>query len=97
MMNQPQEKPRRGVVRETPEKRLRILVVNNDNAPLLKSAFAPVRSTVSLEITPDDVASVDALSDWLEMLETIGRIFVYDHRAAAPHSAHSTHAAIAAA
>jgi len=62
MTNQPQEKPRRGVVRKIPEERLRILVVNNDNAPLLKSAFDPVRSTVLLEITPDAETAIRILS-----------------------------------
>jgi LmbE family N-acetylglucosaminyl deacetylase len=62
-MNQPQEKPRLGVVRKTPEKRLRILVVNNDDAvtTLLKSAFDPLR-TVSLEITPDAETAIRILS-----------------------------------
>ena len=41
---------------------MRILVVNNDNAPLLKSAFDPVRSTVSLEITPDAETAIRILS-----------------------------------
>ena len=43
-MNQPQEKPRLGVVREErPEKRLRILVVNDDDvvSSVLRSGFDP--------------------------------------------------------
>jgi len=62
-MNQPQEKPRLGVVREIPEKRLRILVVNNDDAvtTLLKSAFDPLR-TVSVEIAPDAETAIRILS-----------------------------------
>jgi hypothetical protein len=53
-MSQPQEKPRLGVVRETaPEKRLRILVVNDDDAVtvVLRSGFEPLRNVV-LEIVP---------------------------------------------
>ena len=62
-MNQPQEKPRLGVVRRSPKKRLRILVVNDDDvvSTLLKSGFAPVR-TVSLEIAPDAETAVRMLS-----------------------------------
>ena len=62
LKNQPQEKSRQGVVRQIPDKRLRILVVNNDDAPLLKSAFEPVRSIVSLEITPDAETAIRMLS-----------------------------------
>jgi LmbE family N-acetylglucosaminyl deacetylase len=62
-MNQPQEKPRLSVVRKIPEKRLRILVVNDDDAvtTVLKSAFDAVR-TVSLEITPDAESAIRILS-----------------------------------
>jgi hypothetical protein len=51
MMNQLQEKPRLGIVRQILKKRLRILVVNDDVvvSSVLKSGFDPV-STVSLEI-----------------------------------------------
>jgi len=53
-MNQPQEKPRLGVVRQIPEKGLRILVVNADEVvtAVLKSAFDPLQAG-SLEIAPD--------------------------------------------
>jgi LmbE family N-acetylglucosaminyl deacetylase len=62
-MSQPQDKPRLGVVREIPEKRLRILVVNNDDVvtSVLKSAFDPI-GIVSLEITPDAEAAIRILS-----------------------------------
>jgi LmbE family N-acetylglucosaminyl deacetylase len=53
-MNQPQEKPRLGVVRQIPEKGLRILVVNADEVitAVLRSAFNPIHAG-SLEIAPD--------------------------------------------
>ena len=62
-MNQPQEKPRLGVVRQTLEKPLRILVVNADEVvtAVLKSGFDPVR-TVSLKVTPDAESAIRILS-----------------------------------
>jgi LmbE family N-acetylglucosaminyl deacetylase len=62
-MNQPQEKPRLGVVRQGLEKRLRILVVNDDAAVsnLLRSGFDPIR-TVLLEIAPDAETAIRMLS-----------------------------------
>jgi LmbE family N-acetylglucosaminyl deacetylase len=62
-MNQPQEKPRLGVVRQPLEKRLRILVVNDDAAVsiLLRNGFDPVR-TVSLEIASDADTAIRMLS-----------------------------------
>ena len=63
-MNQPQEKPRLGVVREEiPEKRLRILVVNDDDvvSSVLRSGFGPLR-TLSLKIVPDAEAAIRMLS-----------------------------------
>jgi LmbE family N-acetylglucosaminyl deacetylase/CheY-like chemotaxis protein len=63
MMNQPQEKPRLGVVREIPEKRLRILVVNDDDvvSSVLRSGFDPLR-TLSLKIVPDAETAIRMLS-----------------------------------
>ena len=63
-MNQPQEKPRLGVVREEkPEKRLRILVVNDDDvvSSVLRSGFYPLR-TLSLKIVPDAETAIRMLS-----------------------------------
>jgi LmbE family N-acetylglucosaminyl deacetylase len=62
-MNQPQEKPRLGIVRQTAEKRLHLLVVNADAAAtnLLRSTFDAVRR-VSLEIAPDAETATRRLS-----------------------------------
>jgi DNA-binding NtrC family response regulator len=63
-MNQPQEKPRLGVVREEiPEKRLRILVVNDDDvvSSVLRSGFDSL-GTLSLKIVPDAEAAIRMLS-----------------------------------
>jgi LmbE family N-acetylglucosaminyl deacetylase len=62
-MNQPQEKPRLGVVRQSVEKPLRVLVVNDDAAVSgqLRSGFDPIR-TVSLEIAPDVETAIRKLS-----------------------------------
>jgi LmbE family N-acetylglucosaminyl deacetylase len=62
-MNQPQEKPQLGIVRQTPKKRLRILVVNDDAvvSSVLRSGFDPL-STVSLEIVPDAETAIRMLS-----------------------------------
>ena len=62
-MNRPQEKPRLGVVRQSPKKRLHLLVVSADDAvtSALRSTFDAVR-TVSLEITPDAETATRMLS-----------------------------------
>jgi len=62
-MNQLQEKPQLGIVRQTPKKRLRILVVNDDAvvSSVLRSGFDPL-STVSLEIVPDAETAIRMLS-----------------------------------
>ena len=53
-MTQPSENPRLGVVRETPGKQLRILVINNDDiiTIVLRNAFEPLHN-VQLEVLPD--------------------------------------------
>ncbi|SEP45205.1 N-acetylglucosaminyl deacetylase, LmbE family [Rhodospirillales bacterium URHD0017] len=62
-MNQPQEKPRLSLVRQIPDQRLRILVVNVDAVvtAALKDAFDPV-ATISLEIAPDAETAMRSLS-----------------------------------
>ena len=62
-MNQPQEKPRLGVVRENPQQRLRILVVNDDDvvSSVLRSGFEPV-GIVSLKIVPNAETAIRVLS-----------------------------------
>ena len=62
-MNQSQEKPRLNVVQTTPERRLRILVVNNDEVvtAVLKSAFDSVHGA-SLEIAPDGESAIRLLA-----------------------------------
>jgi LmbE family N-acetylglucosaminyl deacetylase len=62
-MNQSQEKPRLAVVQHPAGKRLRILVVNVDEAVTgaLKSTFDPV-STISLEIVADTETAMRSLS-----------------------------------
>ena len=61
-MNQPQEKPRLGLVRPIPEKRLRILVVTVEELVIaaLQSAFGSA-SGFSLEITPDAESAMRVL------------------------------------
>ena len=61
-MTQPSEKPRLGVVRETPEKQLRILVVNTDDmvTNVLRTEFGPL-ANVLLEVLPD----AEAAQRWL--------------------------------
>jgi LmbE family N-acetylglucosaminyl deacetylase len=62
-MNQLQEKPRLGVVRKSPKKRLHLLVVSVDAAvtSALRSTFDAVH-TVSLDITPDAETATRMLS-----------------------------------
>ena len=63
-MNQLQEKPRLNVVQTaTEERRLRILVVNNDEVvtAVVKSAFDPVQGA-SLEIAPDGESAIRLLA-----------------------------------
>jgi LmbE family N-acetylglucosaminyl deacetylase len=62
-MDQPQEKPRLGVVRENPQQRLRILVVNDDDvvSSVLRSGFEPV-GAVSLKIVPNAETAIRVLS-----------------------------------
>jgi len=62
-MNSSQEKPRLRVIRQSPKKRLRILVVNDDDdvSSLVRKAFEPIR-TVSLEITPNTETATRMLS-----------------------------------
>jgi len=62
-MDQRQEKPRLKVVQQAPERRLRILVVNNDAqvTDVLRSAFALVENA-SLEIVPDGESATRLLA-----------------------------------
>src|SRR4249919_321445 len=62
-MNRPQEKPRLGVMRQIPKKRLHLLVVNADTAAtsVLRSTFDAVHA-VSLEIAPDAETATRMLS-----------------------------------
>ena len=65
MNNQPQQKqqPRLDVVRETPQQRLRILIVNDNDVvtTVLKSAFGQV-NTVQLTVVRDAATTIRALA-----------------------------------
>jgi ABC-type Fe3+-hydroxamate transport system substrate-binding protein len=43
--------------------------------------LSPSEGSESFRHDARSPASADGFSDWLEMMETIGRIFVYEHRA----------------
>ena len=62
-MNQPQEKPRLGIVRQIPLTRLRILIVNADDVVtvVLKAGFEPV-ANISLDIVPDVQSAMRSLA-----------------------------------
>jgi LmbE family N-acetylglucosaminyl deacetylase len=62
-MNQPQEKPRLGIVQQVPKERLRLLAVNASDAvtAVLRSGFDPVANAL-LDIVPDAEAAIRKLS-----------------------------------
>lgn len=61
-MNQPQEKPRLGIVQQIPKKRLRLLVVNDHDVVtvVLRSGFDPVAAL--LDIVPDAETAIRKLA-----------------------------------